>query len=198
MDDDLSLSLDEANERHSGSMFDSDEGEDGAGLLTTGESSHSSYTAATRRPRRRSILGRSSKTRSIRTPSGSTSSTILHNSLPSAPASPPTPAPSPSPHQRHADWSNVDEYEELDHRDFRGKFKDASNAQKERILTELLNMCDSRQLTFVHNFVCPRLKKDPFATLPNELCLRVCLYCIASFFLLNLYRFFHSWSIQRH
>ncbi len=61
----------------------------------------------------------------------------------------------------------------MSNRDIRAVFKDASVAQKERMLAELLNMCNSRQLTFVHDFVCPRLKKDPFTTLPNELCLRV-------------------------
>jgi hypothetical protein len=36
-------------------------------------------------------------------------------------------------------------------------------------------MCDSTQLSFVHHFVSPRLKKDPFEHLPDELCLRVSL-----------------------
>lgn len=163
MEDDLSV--DETLEQRSSSMFDSDEDDEIAGPSQTSSPS-------TRRPRRRSMLGRS-KARSIRTPSSPMPPNIPHNSLPSAPASPPTPAPSPSPHQRLADWSTVDEREELSHRDIRGRFKEASNAQKERILAELLNMCDNRQLIFVHNFVCPRLKKDPFTTLPNELCLRV-------------------------
>jgi len=176
MEDDQSV-VDEAFERRSNSMFDSDE-EDATSLMEVAGPSQT-YSSSTRKPRRRSMLGRS-KPRSIRTPSSSMAATIPHNSLPSAPASPPTPAPSPSPHQRLADWSAVDEVEELSHRDLRGRFKDASNAQKERMLAELLNMCDNRQLTFVHNFVCPRLKKDPFQTLPNELCLRVCAFSRAS------------------
>lgn len=34
-------------------------------------------------------------------------------------------------------------------------------------------MCDSNLLSFVHQLVSPRLKKDPFEHLPDELCLRV-------------------------
>jgi len=71
------------------------------------------------------------------------------------------------------DWSKADVDEEKQHRDFRARFKDAPASQKQRILAELINMCDSQMLTFVHNIVCPRLKKDPFSTLPNEICLRV-------------------------
>lgn len=127
-----------------------------------------------RKPRRRSMLGRS-RPRSIRSSCGPMNSTIPHNNLPSAPASPPTPAPSPSPLARLPDWSTADETEELSNRNIRAIFKDATIAEKERILSELLNMCDSRQLQFVHDFVCPRLKKDPFTTLPNEICLRVSL-----------------------
>lgn len=41
------------------------------------------------------------------------------------------------------------------------------------MLAEILNLCTSRDLTFVHDFVCPRLKRDPFAELPDELSLRV-------------------------
>jgi F-box and WD-40 domain protein CDC4 len=42
-----------------------------------------------------------------------------------------------------------------------------------RLLGELLNLCDSHELSFVAEFVSPRLKKDPFMVLPTELCLRV-------------------------
>lgn len=34
-------------------------------------------------------------------------------------------------------------------------------------------MCNSNQLSFVSAFVSPRLKKDPFEHLPDELCLKV-------------------------
>ena len=52
-------------------------------------------------------------------------------------------------------------------------FERLDSAQRERFLGELLNMCNNQQLVFVHNFVAPKLKKDPFFHLPNELCLRV-------------------------
>lgn len=42
-----------------------------------------------------------------------------------------------------------------------------------RLLGELLNLCDSQELSFVAEFVSPRLKKDPFLVLPTELSLRV-------------------------
>ena len=97
------------------------------------------------------------------------------NILPSAPASPPTPAPSPTPYQRAPSWTSAGENEDSFLRDARGHFKSLDSAERQRYLAELLNMCDSQLLSFVHSFVSPRLKKDPFDFLPDELCLRVCL-----------------------
>ena len=99
---------------------------------------------------------------------------IPHNLLPSAPASPPTPAPSPTPFQRAPSWTSAGENEDSFLRDARVHFSMLNTAERQRYLGELLNMCDSQILSFVHHFVSPRLKKDPFAYLPNELCLRVC------------------------
>jgi F-box and WD-40 domain protein CDC4 len=48
-----------------------------------------------------------------------------------------------------------------------------NGGQRTRLLADLLNLCTSGQLSFVHQFVSPLLKKDPFTTLPDELCLRV-------------------------
>ena len=96
------------------------------------------------------------------------------NILPSAPASPPTPAPSPTPYQRPPSWTTAGENEFSFLRDARGHFSGLSGEGKQRYLAELLNMCDSQLLSFVMNFVSPRLKKDPFEHLPDELCLRVC------------------------
>ena len=93
--------------------------------------------------------------------------------LPSAPASPPTPAPSPTPFQRAPSWTCAGENEDSFLRDARGHFSNLNGAERERYLAELLNMCDSQLLSFVHHFVSPRLKKDPFEHLPDELCLRV-------------------------
>ncbi|KAK0920086.1 hypothetical protein LTR57_010130 [Friedmanniomyces endolithicus] len=125
---------------------------------------------------------------------------IPGNTLPSAPASPPTPAPSPTPMQRAPDWSTADPSEDIgdidledsrgeasDHtsttgsargygfgyRHMRAMFADMDNDERQRMLAELLNMCDGKLLGFVAGFVGPRLKRDPFSVLPNELCLRI-------------------------
>lgn len=59
------------------------------------------------------------------------------------------------------------------YRHMRGAFADMDNDERQRMLAELLNMCDGKLLGFVANFVGPRLKRDPFSVLPNELCLRI-------------------------
>lgn len=126
---------------------------------------------------------------------------IPGNTLPSAPASPPTPAPSPTPMHRAPDWSTADPREDIGdldlddpepdnlsaqtsgpsssrgygfgYRHMRAVFADMDNNERQRMLAELLNMCDGKLLGFVANFVGPRLKRDPFSVLPNELCLRI-------------------------
>jgi hypothetical protein len=104
---------------------------------------------------------------------GRSASSIPPNLLPSAPASPPTPAPSPGPHSRAPNWTFAGENEVGFLRESTRYFERLDSAQRERFLGELLNMCSNQQLVFVHNFVAPKLKKDPFLHLPNELCLRV-------------------------
>jgi len=59
------------------------------------------------------------------------------------------------------------------YRHMRAMFADMDNHERQRMLAELLNMCDGKLLGFVAGFVGPRLKRDPFSVLPNELCLRV-------------------------
>ncbi|PSK35012.1 F-box/WD repeat-containing protein 7 [Elsinoe australis] len=127
---------------------------------------------------------------------------IPGNTLPSAPASPPTPAPSPSPKRRAPDWRTAAAHEDmgftddeesdaaessstfqtrgrskipqgLGYRHIRGMFADMGNEERKRLLAEILNMCDGKTLGFVAGFVGPRLKRDPFGVLPNELCLRI-------------------------
>jgi F-box and WD-40 domain protein CDC4 len=133
--------------------------------------SHIAQTDALRmsRPPRHSISHSRPKRLSTSNKAG-----IPLNILPSAPASPPTPAPSPTPFQRAPSWSCAGENEDAFLRDARGHFRNLNAAERERYLAELLNMCDSQLLSFVHHFVSPRLKKDPFEHLPDELCLRVC------------------------
>lgn len=106
-------------------------------------------------------------------PNRLTASSISHSLLPSAPASPPTPAPSPTPHERAPTWNNAGEDEDAFLRDARAHFSTLDSFERQRFLAELLNLCNTQQLSFVQNFVSPRLLKDPFAYLPNELCLRV-------------------------
>ena len=94
--------------------------------------------------------------------------------LPSAPASPPTPAPSPTPHQRAPTWcSPLEEIEDPILRDARLVFGQLSIAAKEAWLASIVDTCDNHILSFLHHLVSPRLKKDPFRTLPNELCFKV-------------------------
>ncbi|KAF2085299.1 WD40 repeat-like protein [Saccharata proteae CBS 121410] len=131
------------------------------------------FTSPTSRSSRKRGMMARSQPRPIHTPTSPLSSTIPHNLLPSAPASPPTPAPSPTPNQRAPDWSTAAEHEDNQVRDIRALFSDMNDGEKQRLLGELLNMCNSHQLSFVHDFVSPRLKKDPFTCLPNELCLRI-------------------------
>ena len=102
-----------------------------------------------------------------------TAPAILQNLVPSNSASPPTPAPSPTPQGPPTWWNDAAEDEHAFLRDTRYHFSRLGRPERQRFLAEVLNLCDSRQLSFVHSFVSPRLKKDPFSVLPNELCLRV-------------------------
>ncbi|RMZ74958.1 hypothetical protein DV737_g5582, partial [Chaetothyriales sp. CBS 132003] len=77
---------------------------------------------------------------------------------------------------RGPSWNSAGENEDSFLRDARCHFKNLDGDERQRFLAELLNMCDSQLLSFVHSFVSPRLKKDPFAFLPDELCLRVLSY----------------------
>ena len=117
-----------------------------------------------------------SQPRPLPTPGPRSIISPIQNLLPSAPASPPTPAPSPTP-QRHRlpSWSTANDGEDAFLREARPHFQRLDSQERQRFLAEILNLCSSQQLSFVLNYVSPRLKKDPFMSLPNELCLRVCL-----------------------
>jgi hypothetical protein len=93
---------------------------------------------------------------------------------------PPTPAPSPTPNQRAPDWSTAAEHEDSQIKNTRSQFSEMTRDERLRLLGELLNLCDNHELSFVAEFVSPRLKKDPFMELPTELCLRVCLITISA------------------
>ncbi|CAG7941476.1 unnamed protein product [Penicillium olsonii] len=129
-------------------------------LDSLNQTSHDSVTSFTATP------SRSLSTKKVGTP-------LPANLLPSAPASPPTPAPSPTPHQRPPNWHTADDEENGFLLNLRIHFSTLSNAQKQKLLEGLLDVCDSQQLSFVSSYVGPRLRKDPFQVFPNELCLRV-------------------------
>ncbi|KAI4703373.1 hypothetical protein J4E81_002251 [Alternaria sp. BMP 2799] len=150
---------------------------DMAASATAAASSSRSTMYTSPHPRKPGRMSRSGAPRPILTPNSPLSSTIPHNLLPSAPASPPTPAPSPTPTQRVPDWSTAAEHEDGDIKSIRAQFGDMNRAERMRLLGELLNLCDSQELSFVAEFVSPRLKKDPFMVLPTELCLRI-LECV--------------------
>lgn len=95
-----------------------------------------------------------------------------------APASPPTPAPSPTPHQRPAQWTAMSESAEDNMlQGSRLMFSRLTISEKEAWLADIVDNCDSHLLSYLHQLVSPRLKKDPFQTLPNELCFRVRDHC---------------------
>lgn len=92
------------------------------------------------------------------------------------PPPPPTPAASPGPDYTQPDWSDAGDQEDFFLAKIRHYFKNCSGPERTRILGDLLNLCTSHQLSFVHQYVSPLLKKDPFTSLPNEICLRVCCF----------------------
>lgn len=107
------------------------------------------------------------------TPSMTTPAADFDQQLTGSPPPPPTPAASPGPSNCQPDWSDAADDEDFFLAKVRQHFKSCSGPQRTRVLADLLNLCTSQQLSFVHQFVSPLLKKDPFTTLPDELCLRV-------------------------
>ncbi|KAI1282268.1 WD40-repeat-containing domain protein [Xylaria sp. FL0933] len=108
------------------------------------------------------------------TPSMSTPAPEFDQQQPTgSPPPPPTPAASPGPTNTQVDWSDAADDEDFFLSHVRHQFKISSGPRRNRILADLLNMCTTQQLSFVHQFVSPLLKKDPFTSLPDELCLRI-------------------------
>ncbi|KAI0022105.1 WD40 repeat-like protein [Xylariomycetidae sp. FL0641] len=107
------------------------------------------------------------------TPSMSTPAPDFDQQVTGSPPPPPTPAASPGPTHAQPDWSDAADDEDFFLAHVRQHFKNCSGPHRNRILADLLNMCTTQQLSFVHQFVSPLLKKDPFTSLPDELCLRI-------------------------
>ncbi|POR37156.1 F-box/WD repeat-containing protein 7 [Tolypocladium paradoxum] len=107
------------------------------------------------------------------TPNMPTPAADFDQQLMGSPPPPPTPAASPGPAHCQPDWSDAADDEDFFLSKVRQHFKNCSGPQRTRVLADLLNLCTSQQLSFVHQFVSPLLKKDPFTSLPDELCLRI-------------------------
>lgn len=114
------------------------------------------------------------------TPSMSTPAADYDQQLTGSPPPPPTPAASPGPSSRDPDWSQAADNEDFYLVPLRQHFLNCSGPARTRLLADLLNLCTSQELSFVHQFVSPLLKKDPFTSLPDELCLRVRIWRIFS------------------
>lgn len=93
---------------------------------------------------------------------------------------PPTPAPSPTPEDDDAtpSWGVAAAEEDFALRAVRGHFAKLKTDERQRFLTELLNMCTSYELASVATYVSPRLKKDFLKCLPVELALKVRRACV--------------------
>ena len=108
------------------------------------------------------------------TPSMTTPAADFDQQLTGSPPPPPTPAASPGPSHTRPNWTDAEQNDNVALAEFRRYFAKCPGPQRTRVLAEILNMCTSQQLSFVHQHVSPLLKKDPFTSLPDELCLRVC------------------------
>lgn len=58
-------------------------------------------------------------------------------------------------------------------RDARLVFGHLNIAAKESWLASIVDVCDNHSLSFLHHLISPKLKKDPFKILPNEICFKV-------------------------
>jgi hypothetical protein len=127
---------------------------------------------------------------------------VINALLPSAPASPPTPAPSPTPHQRQEAWDRnvATGMEDGMLQNLLLVFSRLNTAGKESWLTSLVDTCDNHSLSFLHQLVSPKLKKDPFETLPNELCFKVRgkVVRVKSEGANNFFRSSNLWTIREH
>jgi F-box and WD-40 domain protein CDC4 len=129
----------------------------------------------TKLPQRVDRVGQASRPQGPPTPNMTTPSADPDSPAHSShdPPPPPTPAASPGPDHTQPDWSAAGDQEDVFLKHMRSYFIDRSHSERTRILGDLLNLCTSQQLSFVRQYVDPLLKKDPFTSLPNELCLRV-------------------------
>jgi len=99
-------------------------------------------------------------------------------SLPTPPllsSSPPTPAPSPTPFPpstKQAWVSSANGWDQVGSH-LGSYFTFLRPYEKQQFLAEILDRCNTDQLSFVHAYVSPKLKKDFLKHLPAELGLRI-------------------------
>ena len=150
-------------------------GEDGELSPTRATLTLNTSTSHVKLPQRVERIGQSSRPRGPPTPNMTTPSADPDSPTHSShdPPPPPTPAASPGPDHEQPDWSAAGDQEDVFLKQIRSYFINRSHAERTRILGDLLNLCTSQQLSFVRQYVDPLLKKDPFTSLPNEICLRV-------------------------
>ena len=121
---------------------------------------------------------------------------ILAKMAPAVVASPPTPAPSPDGTSRNKlsaaaassnlggiasttaatlGWNNhtADQHEKSWLQYVRDKWPHMSTEEKQRCLTEIINLCNPTMLMFMSSLIAPRLKRDFLKELPVELGLRI-------------------------
>jgi len=157
-------------ERRASMVFNGDDGEISPTRATL---TLNTNTTSVRMPQRFEKVVQS-RTRGPPTPNMTTPSADLDSPTANYDAPPPpTPAASPGPDHPQPDWSDAGDQEDFFLSKIRHYFKNSSAPERTRILGDLLNLCTSQQLSFVHQYVSPLLKKDPFTSLPDEICLRV-------------------------
>lgn len=113
-------------------------------------------------------------TPSMSTPAPDFDQQIDQQQVSGSPPPPPTPAASPGLLHDDEDWDDAEGSSDLFLHQYHHFFKSCSSRQRTTMLASLLKLCSPQELSFVHQFVTPLLKKDPFTSLPDELCLRVC------------------------
>ncbi|CAG8626996.1 1972_t:CDS:2 [Paraglomus occultum] len=85
----------------------------------------------------------------------------------------PTPAPSPQLLPHLPDGYPITNRPDDFNRTVRMGFQNMDNLQRQRLLAELLDLCNNEQLVFVSNYISPRLKRDFLKELPIEISLHI-------------------------
>lgn len=80
----------------------------------------------------------------------------------------------PSLGENPAQLATIFDEDQLEHiRHLKGSFQQLTSQQKQYLLYEIINCCDSSQLTYLNSLIAPRLKIDFLKELPIEVSLHV-------------------------